>query len=98
MALVSYFCLTRSSAETFKLTHYPTKARIDQLLTIPAPALICIDDAEVSALPQGAPDYAELLNEARVKQYREIIDMELRFVRLEKKGISGAITPLKAVL
>jgi len=45
------------------------------------PALICLDDTEIDAIPEGSSGYSDLLNAARSQQYKGIIEAEMQRLR-----------------
>jgi len=55
------------------------------------PALIFMDDSEIDALSEESPDYADLLYEARVRQYRKIIEAERDALRDSERPIDMLI-------
>jgi hypothetical protein len=45
------------------------------------PSLICMDDREIDQIPEDSQAYGMLLDEARARQYKELIEHEIRSLR-----------------
>jgi len=55
------------------------------------PALIFMDDSEIDALSEEALDYADLLDNARIRQYQRIIEIERDSLRASERPIDMLI-------